>query len=454
MRNDVPDYTITQATDTSLKDAQLRVKNSNELEAAIKKTMLQFNDVVNLEENLKLTLEAIPINLKEKQQALSNMSESLNTSKHILDQLNVEIFSKDFNDLADKRDLTCFYKILEDCKKGANGMTPFHAPLAEINNEFLAHNSSEASESKDDFSNKIKNAVKNISLKINDLNMSMNENLGDKEFGKLLKSQKQAAISHLQTLQGDIIIKYNSYRMELNNVNYHFLVFNRLINTKAKLVRLYLDTETIRSTMRDTRKRKNSTRNEHEKIYAIYKPKFDEIRKSILLENKEPLFYDSFSNQTLTSVDYSSRMIFTETPLAPTLSTQISQLNHDDNIYFNSQAKINSLIASDQFNDPLAEQIQILKTHLAIEKEKIHKAYTVTLKNMCLMAKEEINLMGKALTYIPDKYDNDFTSAYTYKNAMSKQLQEKIESYKGTYGEYEEYTFPSESDFLAQNTNK
>lgn len=422
MKKGVRDDFIETTTNEAVEKAKTRIKTCATLEATLQKTLLRYEEVVNVEEHLKLSLEAIPGILKEKQLALSQLSESLIISEQILSELDMEKFSKDFTETGDKRDLTVFYNVLDNCKNYANGMLPFKATLDTINDEFLLHSPSEEAKEKNDFSTTIKNAVKNISLKIKELENSIGENLGDKIFRKQQDEQRQCAIANLQNLRNDIITKYNAYRMELNNANYRSLVFNRMINPKAKLVRLYLDTEETRATLREMRKTKKSTRKQHEEVYNTCKPKLQGILNQIFVKDPEPLFYNS-SLHTLTSVDDCSRMIVIETTMAQILSEQIAELTADDNVYFNSQATINSLIGCDEKNNLLTEKIKNLKTHLKDEKDEILNAYNTTLKNMCIWAEEEIEMMDTAFTY--EGYDNNFEDAYKAKWRTSNKPREK-----------------------------
>lgn len=423
MKKGVTDDFINKTIGEAVEKANARIKTCATLEETLHRTLMRYNEAVNMEEHLKLWLEAIPGVLKEKQYALSKLSETLTTSEQILSELDMEKFSKDFTVTGDKRDLTVFYNVLDNCKNYANQMLPFKDTLDKINDEFLLHDPSEEAEQKKDFSTAIKNAVKNISLKIVALENAISDNLGDKIFGKQLDEQRQCAIANLQNLRNDIITKYNAYRMELNNANYRSLVFNRMINPKAKLARLYLDAEDTRSKMREIRKTKKSTKKQHEDVYNSCKPKLKEIENRIFTVNTDPLFYNA-SSHTLTSVDDCSRMVVIETPMAQILSEQIAELNADDSVYFNSQATINSLIGCDEKNNLLAEQIQNLKTHLKDEKDKILNAYKVTLKKMCVWAEEEIEMMEKAFTY--KGYDDDFYYAYqTFKCLTSNKPTEK-----------------------------
>lgn len=202
------------STNATEKDTQSRLEKRNKLEAALKKTLLKFYDAENLEDYVMLSLMAVPANAKETLLTLSKVSKYIETSMHILDQLDVKTFYVD--ELADKRDLTNFYGILENCQQDLNEMPFFEEQLERINKEFSFHQS--PGKSKDNFSMPIEEAITNISLKIKDLNMPISDNLGDNEFGKLLESRQQRALTRLETLQNEIMTNYHSCCMELNKV--------------------------------------------------------------------------------------------------------------------------------------------------------------------------------------------------------------------------------------------
>lgn len=177
-----------------------------------------------------------------------------------------------------------------------------------------------------------------------------------------------------------------------------------------------MDAETIRSTLRDMRRRRNSTRQQHQEVYQDCKPKLDAIWESLLSNNTEPLFYNSFSNHAFHSDIDLSKILVIEPSMASNLQAQIMQLDDDDSAYFNSLPNIGCLIGH-QMKDAMVKQIQTMQKHFKSEKYKIKTAFEVTLKNKCIKALEETKQMGKALEYDPKahEYDNNFNLCYSFK---------------------------------------
>ncbi|MBA3284576.1 MAG: hypothetical protein H0U27_05895 [Nitrosopumilus sp.] len=472
MRKDAGDYFANRMQNSENKDG-LRIKRFDELKLALKNTKLQFNEVKNLGERLKLAFAATTATLHEKQEELSALTSSSKWVMAVLDQLDMEIFSSGFDEYASKRDLSCFHDNMVTCKQEANKMKDLEAKLALINDE-LKPDFQSKSNNKLDF-NSIKAAVRDISLKIDHLETTKDDDLGDNGFREELEKQKKTAISQLQNLQKKIVDNYNAFRLNLHKMNHNTQVFNKLINIKAKLSLNYLDAESIRSDLRDVRKNENQ-RYRHEAAFKFAKGKIDSLHTNIHCTSSVE-FYDSPSNLVPISVDFVSDIHMLKEKAVPyELSSQIAQLETDDDLCnfdfstLSSYAKKIGLIYAKgneaETLKSLEDQINSLKDQLASHKMKIKNSYdpsfeylqnnpkVQTLKSMCALATEEINLMGKALSLQSTTYDDDFTKAYFVKSNVGKKFQEGILAVKGmvlgnvdTYSTYENCKSPFDASY-------
>lgn len=247
--------------------------------------------------------------------------------------------------------------------------------------------------------------------------------LEDAGFQQALKAQRQTAIQQLMHQRDQIEKEWNTFCFSLNEAKQAFSLLSRTKEYTASIGNAYLAAEDIYQTLRHTRKWTTNRHTieqiqGHEEIFEAQHAAF--LRLSQQLNPKKEEAKDDGLDLIEPMAKGDNFYSLCQQTLIPGADIQALQ-----SIATEEEAQKMGLVWSSESKK--SEVMAALKTQkekfaLASLKhnQEVKKAYELTLNNILNLARDELNVMGTALSISTHAYDNRFNEVYYRKNKASR----------------------------------